>query len=340
MKKIYSATLLVLSVLFSYHEITAQPTLTNSNTSPQIGESILIHSINTTGVNEGNFGANVTWDFSGLSSIGTTTITWIQPSTTPYASSFPNSNICFESGGSYDYYFSSSTEYGRQGAVSGGVIIAYSDPQVMISYPCSFGTTFTDYFASTFISGGTTFYRSGNITVTADAYGTLILPYDTISDVIRLKAVESYQDSAYIGSPFLIYYDSEIYIWYKPGTHYAIMSLTSFTSSITGPIKYGSYMDQTSVGIYETVTSELDYKTYPNPASTFINISYLIEDPSNVRISLTSLLGQEIKIFMNKKQESGSYIQTINLEDLDEGVYLMWIEINGNIETKKITIIK
>jgi len=55
---------------------------------------------------------------------------------------------------------------------------------------------------------------------------------------------------------------------------------------------------------------------------------------------LISLLGQEIKTFVNKKQASGSYTETINLEDLDKGIYLMWIEINGNIETKKLAITK
>ena len=343
MKNIYSTVLLVLTVLFSYHEITAQPTLTNLNTSPQVGEIFISHTIDTAGVTEGNAGANITWDFSGLLSTGTDTTTAVNPATTPYGSSFPNSNISFESGGNYVYYGANSSSYSYYGAyiASQNVAISYSDPEIIFNYPYTYNSTHTDLFESTFINGGTTFYRKGTITGLADGYGTLILPNGTFSNVLRIKLVEDYQDSANVmGIPQVFEYDTELFLWYQPGTHSQLLETGTFTSNFGGTFSFGNYLDQSSVNINETLLSEYDFKMFPNPATTFTNIKYRLKEPSDVKISIYNILGQESAVLFNKKQASGSYIQTINLEDLDKGVYLMWIEINGNIETKKIAIIK
>ena len=333
MKKKYLTTLLLLPVLFSYQEITAQPTLTNANTSPQVGESFIYHLVDYTVGSEGASGANVTWDFSGSISTDTLTINWVDPSTTPYAASFSSSNICYEVSGTYDYYTSSSSDYSRQGAVQGGIVVAYSDPQKHIEYPYTFNSTFIDSFAATFFSG-VTIDRTGTITVTGDAYGTVILPYGTFNDVLRLKVVEDYQDD-FIGGPLL--YNTEVYLWYKPGIHYPILSFTSFVSTMFS-ITYGSYLDQSSVGINKTFAPEFNFNIYPNPANTFTNINYNITKPADVKISLNNLLGQEIKVLVNEKQPTGNYKEIVNLENLSKGVYLIRLEIDGNTEIKKVTI--
>jgi len=333
MKKNYLTTLLLLPVLFFYQEITAQPTLTNANTSPQVGESFMYHLIDYTVGSEGASGANVTWDFSGLIGTDTLIVNWVDPSTTPYAASFSSLNICYEFGGIYDYYVSSSSDYSRQGGVQGGIVLAYSDPEKQIEYPCTFNSTFIDSFAVTFFNG-VTFDRTGTITVTADAYGTVILPYGTFNDVLRLKAVEDYRDD-FIGGPYL--YNTEVYLWYKPGIHYPILSFTSFVSTI-GSTTYGSYLDQSSVGINKTFAPEFNFNIYPNPANTFTNINYSIIKPAYVKISLNNLLGQEIKVLVNEKQPTGNYKEIVNLENLSKGVYLFRLEIDGNIEIKKVTI--
>ena len=316
MKKLYKKPIFLLAAILICLTVNSQPTLTGPNTNPQIGESFTLHSIDVTSVTEGSSGANVSWDFSSDTSLGTNTITWIDPATTPYAASFPNANLCYVIGGGYyDYYSGSSTAYTRHGAVDpNSTVIAYSDPQQHIGFPCTYNTTFTDSFASTYVSAGDTYYRSGTITVTADAYGILFLPYGTISGVIRLKTVEDYQDAVDLGGyPYLIYYSSEVYIWYKPGTHYPVFSLTSFTSSVGGTTNYGSYLDQSGAGIYTPFASKFDIEIFPNPASSFVNMNYSIKSGSDLKASLVNMQGQEIEVLMKKNLQPGTYTEIIEI---------------------------
>lgn len=208
---------------------------------------------------------------------------------------------------------------------------------MLISYPCTYSSSHNDYYQSTFFSG-VTWYRTGNISVTANAYGTLILPYGTFTDVIRIKVVENYQDSAYYGgSPDVRYGYSEIYFWYKPGIHLYLMQLVSATY-YSSFVSYGVYMDQNSTGVSEYMATEIDYKIYPNPANTFTNICYNIKEPSYLRISLTDILGQEIEVLVDEMKQKGSYHEIVNLEGIDKGLYFIRMETDGRSQTSRISI--
>ncbi|HVA98265.1 MAG TPA: hypothetical protein VNG53_05165, partial [Bacteroidia bacterium] len=211
----------------------AQPTLTEANTSPIIGD---IFSNNATNyIAPGSSGANQTWDLSSMTTTSTTTTNAVTPSSTTYGSSFPSSTIAFSSTGAVLYWKVSSTAEQTYGIAQGSTVISYSNPEDYLRFPFTYSNTYTDTWAATFTSGGYPYLRSGSTTVTADGYGTLKLPSGTYSNVLRVHFLENYQDSTNIGgSPYIITYQDDEYLWYLPPNHQPIASISTLTSSASG----------------------------------------------------------------------------------------------------------
>lgn len=289
MKKIYVSFSLL--TFFAAGAI-AQPTLTGATTNPVIGESFLVHSIAYT--SPGSAGANVTWNFSNVSSTGTSTVSYVNPSATPFGSNFPNATVALSLGsGAYDYYSGTTSAFSREGSANSSTYIPYSDAEKLLHYPVTYNSSNTDNLYSTYTSNSVSLTRSGTTTSTADGYGTLILPYGTLTDVMRVKIEQNYEDS-YQSTPFYDY-QVTIYVWYKAGIHYPVFSLTSTSINGGSPVEYASYLDASAVGvgINESVMAQ-SLNVFPNPSSDVVNVSFSLESASDVKLSVFNMLGEAV----------------------------------------------
>ncbi len=91
MKKLYISLITILSTASI---IVAQPTLTQSNFTPIIGDAQLYYIADTNTVINTTTGANVTFDYSGLQGYGVTQTQYtLDPTSTTFSSVFPNANL-------------------------------------------------------------------------------------------------------------------------------------------------------------------------------------------------------------------------------------------------------
>ena len=169
-------------------------TLTNDNVSPLDGSAFT--QAGATYIAPGASGANVTWDFSALDQLSVVSFDYMSPASTPQGSSFPGANIASVTEGNTSYFNTSAAGYDLHGIYADGsdALIVYQDPERVLSYPCSYGTTWTDALLSNFELSGYQFERSGTVSGNADGYGTLIMPYGTVTNVLRVVTVEDYSD--------------------------------------------------------------------------------------------------------------------------------------------------
>jgi len=335
MKKNYTkiTLLTLLSFMFGISSLIAQTTLTAATTNPIVGESFDIHSYDASAVSVGSAGANVTWDFSTVTSTGVNTISWISSSSTPYSASYSNANLSFTGAGYYYYYATSSTDYSSCGGTNpSGQVISYSDLEKQLVYPMTFNTTYVDAFAATYDAGGMYLDRAGTMTGVADGYGTLILPYGTITDVLRVKLVEDYDDS-YAGSPMMTY-DTEAYLWYKAGVHQAVFSHTTFIVNGGAPTIYGMYIDASEVGI-DNVEGSFGLHIYPNPNSG----SFYVELTPNHKKTILEVIDIYGKIvYQTEYTNIATVKEKIDLSTLSKGVYIVQVTTEDSRETKRISI--
>ena len=81
-------------------------------------------------------------------------------------------------------------------------------------------------------------------------------------------------------------------------------------------------------------------KVFPNPASGQTTIKYELASNSPVVIELYDLLGNKVNSILNTNQQSGSYQLTIDMGDLNSGIYLLKSSLNGTTYTERIVLMK
>ncbi|MFA5782368.1 MAG: T9SS type A sorting domain-containing protein [Bacteroidales bacterium] len=91
------------------------------------------------------------------------------------------------------------------------------------------------------------------------------------------------------------------------------------------------------VGIEET-ESISDINIYPNPSNGLVNVKFTLSDASDVVISVSNILGDEIAKI--GKQNVSSVDIPINLANQSAGIYFVKIQIGTQIITQKVSLIK
>ncbi|AFH50566.1 Fibronectin type III domain protein [Ignavibacterium album JCM 16511] len=81
-------------------------------------------------------------------------------------------------------------------------------------------------------------------------------------------------------------------------------------------------------------------QNYPNPFNPTTAISFTIPQSGNVKLAVYNLLGQEVAVLVNEFREAGTYDVGFNASNLNSGVYLYKLEVNGLTFTKKMTLLK
>ena len=82
------------------------------------------------------------------------------------------------------------------------------------------------------------------------------------------------------------------------------------------------------------------YQNYPNPFNPSTIIEYKLSKRQHVKLQVFNILGQEIKILVDKEQVSGNYKITWNPEGIASGVYFYQLRTASQIITKKMLLIR
>lgn len=99
--------------------------------------------------------------------------------------------------------------------------------------------------------------------------------------------------------------------------------------------------DQTAVNPHKFELQQ----NYPNPFNPVTTIPYSLENSGNVKLSIFNLLGQEIKVLVNKVQSAGIYkAQWNSIDDsgrkVASGIYIYRLQTEKNIFQRKLLLLK
>jgi thiol-disulfide isomerase/thioredoxin len=143
------------------------------------------------------------------------------------------------------------------------------------------------------------------------------------------------------GCHFLVTYDD-----YGDGITYNTPSanlklISSTTDIISGNWDAGlvkAYDFKSTVGLDEN-SGMSSLSIYPNPAVSVANVTLNLNEEANVTISIVNTLGQNV--YTNALGNvNGTQNVQINTTDLNEGIYLVNVTVNGNTTTQRISIVK
>ncbi|MFM7218169.1 MAG: hypothetical protein ACKO1U_09140 [Bacteroidota bacterium] len=303
MKRFLPILLLSISLMAA----NAQPTITTAQ--------LPIAGLAWTTANDTNYfasipagGANVTWDYTGLLNQYLDTLGFTSATGTPYAGSFPTSNLA-----AYDapnltwgYYTTNNSGFYQDGFVdANGSVFALNNGALFVPVPFTYGntrTSSTGFTIDTSLSG--TNLRI-TIAVTsdflADGYGTLLLPNSSYSDVLRVKGTDltttTVAAEAFPGTG--IYVNVSTSQSQTTSFRYYTQSQASFVldieaDSLGTTSNSSSYLVQSVILSAPTAEAGAALSVSPNPADNFVTIT--ITDSGVRSIALYSLDGRSFNL--------------------------------------------
>lgn len=307
----------------------AQPVLTYNSMLPEVGTSYTTHNIDPSTITHGDNGANILWDYSGISSTSSNTSDYVAVSSTPNGSDFAEANFCIYSQEyqSYGYFNYDSNAYSLVGAATPtGIVMSYGNVETMNAYPFTYNDVSNDDFECDFVAG-VAFNRTGSITTTAVGYGTLVLPSGSYDNVLKIKMEETYQDVFDVGTgPQTTLYTSTNYYWYKPGTTEPLLLITALSSNSVSISETASYLDgdDISSSIKENFIDK-SLNIYPNPVEDVLNFN--MEFPASTHYQICDLTGKLLK------EGRLDFSNRIMLSELKQGSYVIKLINDHNIQS-------
>jgi hypothetical protein len=268
------------------------------------------------------------------------TQTAVSPGSTPYAATFPSASIAVDAGGgTYSYYTTTSSDITLIGFATTVLQYPYTNGEKFFTYPFTYNSSFSDSYNASWILNTIPTTRTGSITVTGDAYGTLKLPSGTISNTLRVKIVQNNTDVSDFGGGFTITttFTSTTYDWFVPGNKNVLMGISYINTDIGG---FSSYAK--SVNYYPAVVSTEDiqpvvyeFHLFPNPTKTNASISFSLQENGDVKFSIINISGQVMKSWEENSLTTGEHSVEMNTVDLMNGVYFIRLEM---LNRKPVTL--
>jgi hypothetical protein len=223
----------------------------------------------------------------------------------------------------------------------------YTDPLDQLHFPFTYNSTFNDTYAGGIVytppvGGPVTASENGSATITGDAYGTLILPGTpavTYNNVLRVHSTQNFRDSANLFGPVVANYTLETYTWYMAGYHAPLLTIATAVGPgvNTKTVSYASKQLENHEAVPNAPTLTASVEVYPNPASSYVYISYNNTTNQKVRTSIVDMTGREIAEVGNLVS-NGTTNLTFNTATLAKGTYVVRIASANETVTHKLTI--
>ena len=83
-----------------------------------------------------------------------------------------------------------------------------------------------------------------------------------------------------------------------------------------------------------------ELNVYPNPFNSSTQISFQIEDETNVLLEVYSVNGTKVAMITNEKFNVGQHVINWNSQNLSEGTYFLKLRAGSQLDTKKLMIIR
>ncbi len=247
-------------------------------------------------------GQNVTWNFTAITPL-TSQLPFnnevMLPASTPHPTTFPASNyVIYETEiPRYSYFSLTPQTFSR---VGGWVdqAVTYSDPQIELTFPMSYGVSNLDTWASTASSFGGT-YQFACI-----GSGALQLPGHTYSDVLMVRG-KGYD---IITMDFYAWYDATngaILLMYYPGDGFWVPTAAAYATSL-------------SVGV-EELSSDLGLRIH-----TLVQDQLPVTYASSMSLDWTMLdVGGHLLSAGHLPANTSSTTEFLDVSGFAPGVYLL-----------------
>jgi hypothetical protein len=200
------------------------------------------------------------------------------------------------------------------------------------------GDTRTNTFQCSGMFAGSTNSNSGTNEFNAIGYGTLSLPYGDVSNVLLVRLDQSTQYNS--SSQGTSQSTSVSYYFVKPGVNYPLLTLLSETDQSSGTVTTLTFvLDQSVLGIRESLAQSIGIDLYPNPAHGSADVVFATPASRQISLEVVDMAGQVVAFNRLGASSSGIHREQIDISALNPGVYHIRItDGNGATGVKKLVV--
>jgi hypothetical protein len=338
MKKLYFS---ILSMLLAAGTINAQ--LTQTNHAPALGESFMTTGVSSVGVMPGASGSGATWNFTSITTTSATTnYSVVSTASTGSASTYPSSSVSVQWGSNNNFYSSTASSLsfwgGNMSLAGTSALLTFTSPAIYAKYPMSLITTTTSMIGGNANILGQPGTFSGSVTATVDGSGTLMLPGFTIPNVLRLMTSSAYSFTFTFTNGTATQNKWE---WYNPGSPKSplfAISNTTLTSGLgTTTETLVTINSMYVLGVKEQASFTSEFSVYPNPSNGVVTLDYANVNGGTASYEIVNALGATV-VKNELPSQAGASKVSLNLGNLDSGVYFVKLRVGNSTSVKKITI--
>lgn len=117
-----------------------------------------------------------------------------------------------------------------------------------------------------------------------------------------------------------------------------LFSTLSFTTSDTTIMRDSILALFAPAGLNEIPSNINSIDVYPNPTSSFVNISIDLKEQTNLQIDVLDITGKLVATISNDKNQHGNITKKFNTDSLVSGLYSIRINANGKIANRKLNV--
>lgn len=322
--------------------VAAQPVIDEGFT-PQVGDVFTYTTGTYTPITTA--GEDAFWDLSSLSPGAQSSLTAVDPVATGYSDLYPTAMVALDGGAVIQYMRADASgiyivgvyrDFGTQ-----VIQIQYGEESLFLPYPCTYNTAFTDSFTYGYTYTGGTVNGGGNRAYTADGFGTLVLPYDTIYNVLKLTGIDTTYES--VPGQAYVTVSQQVY-FYKPGLHYFLLSATDISQTLNGgPPQTANSLYYLSEGMFTEVgvpaKQAIGVEVWPVPARDQLNISYGLAGGHQVDLALYDATGRPVRSVQTRTAAAGIQAALLDVKGLPAGIYLLKVtDDHGQSGSRKVVV--
>jgi len=147
--------------------------------------------------------------------------------------------------------------------------------------------------------------------------------------------------------------DSVAFPYMGNDTSYARQPDGSPTWALLSPLTRGT-KNSTSTGVDQEIAVATEFalmQNYPNPFNPSTQIGYRVSGEkngsggwgigsSNVKLAVYDLLGREVAVLVNERQQAGQYTVQFSADKLSSGIYFYTLSAGSFFETKRMMVLR
>lgn len=291
-------------------------------------------------------GENQKWDFSSLVFVTPFTGYVSNSDFSDLKSSFPKANTVLTEFNSHFLLNVTRDKVEQYGYASadGNTKITYDIPFVKMKFPFGYGDIYSGALLGKYSSSGISGDITGDYTVEADGYGTLILPGNVVfNEVLRVKTLKNYVNKM-PGTNQVV--NIETIRWYNSANKYPLLVLTKFTTT-SGDCSSTNYQAAyNSQALKASITDGVSFddanmSVFPNPVTTNLNLLFYAPAIGTIDVEIYDASGRRVRSFQKEIYVAGNqqYDFSDELPGLKPGTYMMTVVYGDARINKEFTFI-